>query len=243
MARKSIHDTPEYKLASREMQGWAFAHKNNYTTAIDAAKEMGVKVDGRTVKAKSNTGEMVEIPVEMNYYRIQPAKNIRVANWTSDKGKKTQVYMLKGSSPKIKSAVYVTHDDFQASDDFKALKKEVEDGAQAYYDKHHEMLKSELSKSHPQMAKKAMKELPALADGDDAAQKIYDWFNKNKFEMRGIKPGDFKGFASELKRTGHVQANFGVSSSPDAWGHTTGTSGEIDFANKKISLHGWSSDD
>lgn len=243
MARKSIHDTPEYKLASREMQGWAFTHKNNYTSAIDAAKEMGVKVDGRTVKVKANTGEMVEIPVEMNYYRIQPAKNIRVANWTDDKGKKTQVYLLKGSSPKVKSAVYVTHDDFQASEDFKALKAEIEKGAQAYFDKHHEMLKSELSKSHPPMAKKALKELPSLADGDDAAQKIYDWFKKNKFEMHGVKPEHFKGFASELKKTGHVNTNFQISARPDGYGHQTGTDGEIDFAAKKINLYGWSSDD
>jgi hypothetical protein len=243
MARKPIYDTPEYKLASRDMQGWAFTHKNNYTTAVDAAKEMGVKVDGRTVKVKANTGEMVEVPVDMNYYRIQPTKNIRVATWTDDKGKKTHVYLLKGSSPKIKSAVYVTSTDFQNSDDFKALKKEIEDGAQAYYDKHHEMLKAELSKSHPQMAKKAAKELPALADGDDAAQKIYAWFQKNKFEMRGIKPEDFKAFAAEVKKTGHIRASFEISARPDGYGHQTGTSGEIDFAGKKISLYGWSSDD
>ena len=240
--RKPIWNTPEYKLASKEMQGWAFTHKGNYKSAVDAAKEQGVKVDGRTVKVKTNTGEMFDVPVDMSLYSIQPKASIKRAYATVD-GKRVSVYLVKGTSPKNKSAQYFTYQDFERSEDFATLKKEISDAFEKDRNEHHEMLRKELAKSHPPLAKKASKELPALAKEDGAEQKIFDWFEKNGFDMHHLKPSDLKSFIKELKDSGHVTADFEISAHADSWGHQTGTSVQIDFANKKIGKYGWSSDD
>lgn len=242
MEQESIWDSPEYKLAPRDKQGWAFTHKNNYKSAVDAAKEAGIKIDGATVKVKMNNGEMHDVALVSSMYSILPAPKYKRLKHQID-GRYYDVYMVKGSGPKVKSALYFTSQDFDNSEDLQALKKKVYNAFADFKKKHHDMLKQELVKSHAPLAKKAQKELPVLADAENAEQQIFDWFKKNGFEMGHIRPTDFKEFAKELKKSGHVQAHFGVSTKPDNWGHQTGSSVEIDFANKKIRAYGWSSDD
>jgi hypothetical protein len=244
MTRTPIYNTQEYKLAPRDKQAWAFTHKDNYISSADAAKKMGVKTEGRSVKVKTNTGEMVDVPVKISFHSIVPDPGkFKWKNTSLDGKKHTTVYMVKGSSPNNKTAVYFTSEDYGNSEDLKALKREIDDAFREFHKQHHEMLKAELAKSHAPMAKKAAKELPELAKGNDATQKVFDWFKKNGFEMTHVKPEDFKNFVASLKKNGHVLAGFRISSKADGWGHQTGESVEIDFANKRIGKVGWSSDD
>jgi hypothetical protein len=242
MNNKSIYDTPEYALADSEKQRWAFTHRDNHLSAVDAAKRMGLKLDNLKATVKLNTGATMEVPFHAHFYSVVPDAQFKRVNRFENK-KYEVVYMVKGSSPKLKSAVYFTNDDFVNSDDVKKVVSDIDNAAKEFGKQHRQMLKDELTKSHAPMAKKAAKELPALADQPDAEQKVYDWFVSNKFDMGSFKPSHFKPFVNKLKRDGHISAEFGISSRPDGYGHETGTSGKIDFANKRLGMYGWSSDD
>ena len=107
MARKSIYDTQEYKLSSQENQGWAFTHKDQYTDAVTAAKKQGVKVEGRVAKVVTNTGETIEVPIVATMYDIKPSDKFPVKFFTLPGDKmQSSIFMVKGSSPKNKTAVY-----------------------------------------------------------------------------------------------------------------------------------------
>lgn len=247
-----LYDTPEYKLASREMQGWAFTHKDQYLSAEDAAKRMGVKLDNLSAKVmvtiKDKTGKQVErteereIPLLSLFYSVIPSRKFKQVHYRIN-GKQVTYYMVKGAKPDSKSAEYFTYDDFMASPDVKKIIETIDSAAKEFRKKHHEMMKAELVKSHPPAAKKAAKELPELAKEEGAVQKVYDWFVKNGYEMPHIKPEHLKSFVEDVKKSGHISSQFHVSARADGYGHQTGTSGTIDFAKKAIGLYGWSSDD
>lgn len=242
MARKPIFDTPEYKLASKEMQHWAFTHKDNYVSTADAAKRIGMKTEGRVVKVKANNGEMIDVPVIISFHSISPSEKFKQARHTDGKFY-TTAYMVKGSSPKNKTAIFFTTKDFSESEDVKALKKELDEAFRKFHDQRHEMLKKELIKSHPALAKKAAKELPDLVKTKNPEDAVFNWFNSNGFQMLHMQPSDFNEFVAEIKRTGDVPTTWRISAQADRWSHQTGVSGEIDFATKKVGKHGWSSDD
>lgn len=241
MKREAIWDTPEYKIASSEMQRWAFTHKGHYVSSEDAARQAGIKLD-RKVKVKANNGEEVELPVKLNWHSISVDPKIPQAK-ISDGSRYHTVYMISGKSPKNKTAVYVTSDELLKSPDMVAFKQEVDDAFKKHKQDHHEMLKAELVKSLPAAAKKAANAIPELAKQDDAAEKIYDWFKSNGFDMDYMKPEDFKPYAKEVAKSGHVLTSWEITAKADGYGHQTGTSGEINFTTKKIGKHGWSSDD
>jgi len=242
MSTTAIYDTPEYKLASHDMQGWAFTHKDQYLSSVDAAEKMGMKLDNLKAKVKVNTGEEVEIPVSAKFYTVFPDSKFKSVKTPID-GVYVTAYMVKGSSPKNKTAIYFTHDDFISSQDVKKIIADIDAAAKEFRKQHNDKIKAELVKSHPPAAKKASKELPSLAKEEDAVQKVYDWFVKNGFSMGHVKPEHLKNFVSSIKKDGHVSSKFSISSKSDGYGHQTGTSGEIDFNNKRVGIYGWSSDD
>jgi hypothetical protein len=255
MSNLPIYDTPEYKLASREKQHWAFTHKGQYLSAVDKAKEMGVKLDNLSAMVKVTfmdkaTGKQVEkteqqeIPIDTSFYSVHPSAKLKTVHMGTEKpGKSVTHFMLKGAKPYSKGAVYFTYDDFMASPDVKKIISEIDEATKKYMKRHNEMVKAELVKSHSPAAKKAAKELPELANQEDAAQKVYDWFVKNGFNMGHVKPEHLKHLVNDIKKDGHISSQFHVSARSDGYGHQTGTSGIIDFANKVVGLQGWSSDD
>ena len=239
--RKAIYNTPEYKLASREMQAWAFTHRGHYVSAEEAARKMGVKLDGRTVKVKCNDGVEREVDVIVSHYSILPSPKYKLIQTLID-GKHQSVYMIKGSSLKIKNPIYFTMEDFTKSKDFIDIKNEIDDAFKRYHDEHHEMLRAELRKSLPSITKRAQAELADIAK-ERGEEGVYEWFVKNGFKMPHVKPSDFKELVKSLKNTGYVISSWNVSSRPDGWGHQTGTNATIDWVKKTIGMHDWSSDD
>lgn len=237
-----IYDTPEYKLAPEEKKRWAFTHKDQYVSSIDAAKRMGVKLDDLKVHVKINTGDTIEVDAQASYYRIAPSAKYKSLRMMVN-GKYETVYMIKGTNPKQKTAEYFTLNDFDASEEVKKLAAEIMNAEKEFRKQHREMIKTELVKSHSTLAKKAMKEIPALVDQDNAEQKVYDWFVKNGFTVSYIKPEQLKSFVKDVKRTGYIDTQFNISSKPDGYGHQTGVSGKINFDTKSIYTTSWSSDD
>lgn len=237
----AIYDEPEYNLADANMKGWAFTHRDNYISPVTAAEKEGVIINDRHVAVIANTGIKIDVPVDLSHYSIIPNKKFQKAFLKKD-GKSIACYMVSGKDPKGVRSVYFTYDDFIGSEDFKQLKKEIDDAAKRFRDKHIAYLKSELAKSHAPSAKKAAKELPVLLKDGTAADAMA-WFVANDFDVHGMHESDFKNFVDIVKKSGHVPASFDISRQNDKWGHQHGISAEIDFASKKIVKHGFSTDD
>lgn len=236
----AIYDEPEYNLADMDMRGWAFTHRDNYISPIDAAEKEGVKVRDRSVAVTTNVGSSVEVPVVLSNYSMLPDKKFQRANLKKN-GKSVTCYMVTGKDPKGVRSVYFTHDDFLNSDDFVELKKEIDTAAKNFRDKHIAYLKSELNKSFAPAAKLAMKELPGLLKDGSAATAL-KWFKSNGFDLTGISEADLEPFVNIVTSTGGVTSSFTISSKT-RWGHQEGVLVRIDFHAKKIVKHGFSSDD
>jgi len=239
-SRTPIYHTQEYKLSDSETQRWAFTHKNQYTNSEDAAKAHGVKTKDRIAKVKTNTGEFVDVPVELSWHTIKPTKHQFKHTKMGDKYQ--SICMIKGSSPKIKSAVYFTQDDFNKSPDVVAFKAEVDEAFSKHHEKHHEDMKLEMTKRLPAMAKLALKELPEVIE-KDGVDGVDQWFKKNGFTMLHVDKNIFKNFVGLWNKEKFIVSDWSVSSEPDGWGHQKGVSAKIDFAKKTITSYGWSSDD
>jgi hypothetical protein len=236
----AIYNEPEYNLADMDMRGWAFTHRDNYISPIDAAEKEGVKVRDRSVPVTTNAGTTVEVPVVLSQYSMLPDKKFTKAILKKD-GKRIECYMVSGKDPKGVRSVYFTHNDFLNSDGFVELKKEIDTAAKKFRDKHIAHLKSELSKSLAPSAKRAMAELPALLKDGSAADAVR-WFKSEGFDLSGMQESDFQPFVDHVKKNGDVTSTFDISVQA-RWGHQDGVGVRIDFAGKKFVKHGWSSDD
>ena len=240
--RPHITDTQEYKLAPHDKRAWAFTHRDNYKSSEEAAAAVGIKTKGRKIKVQTNTGDEHEIEVDIHYYAIKPTAAYKKV-WANVGGRSHEyVYMIKGGNPKGKTAIWFTEKMMQDSPGFIAPKKEITDAWDKYKDEQHEMLKKELAKSHAPVAKKAIEELPAIAEKDGAAG-VHEWFRKNKFDIDHLKDEDFEDLVKSLKKNGHVISDWTIASRPDGFGHQEGTNAMIDWHGKRIGRYGWSSSD
>lgn len=239
----AIYDTPEYYLASQEKRGWAFTHPGRYISIEDLAKKYDIELSNLTATVLCNDGEHRKIDV---VFKVVPSpdetKYKRLFTSIDGSAKKRTVYMIKGSKPTLKSAIFFTQEDFNESNDIKALLKKLQNAQKDYAEAHHEMLKSELRKSHAEAAKRAASELPAIVK-KDGEEGVYDWFVSNKFKLGSLKAADFKNYVAKIKRDGHVSSSFELKSGSDNYGHSQGTSVEIEWDKKTFNVFGWSSDD
>ena len=246
MKNDAIYNTQEFLLATPEKRDWAFTHKDQNVSVVDAARKIQVDLDLDNLKAnvQLNTGEILEISIKTDFYSTTPAKEftyIPAGRW---KTVKESCYMVSGSSPISKNAVYFKTHDLMNSEDVKNILGILKDAHHQFSMKTREMILAELSASHPLLAKKALKEFIEFSKVEGTDQKIYDWFVTHNFKMpSNIKPHDFKNYVAEISRTGKVSSTIHINYTNDKWSHTKGVSAEIDFANMKITSYSWSSDD
>lgn len=238
-----LHDLPEYSVANSEMRMKAASTPELFGYAIQNAEKMGLKISDQTVMVICNDGLEHTVPLSINFANIVPdAKLKRVL--TDKNGKRVAAFMLKGSSPKVKSAIYFTAEDFENSETLIALKQAVLDKNEEYRDGVIKRIQEDLQRNLPEIAKTAMSELPnIIKNAVDKNQAAYDWFKDNGFEIVGLTPSKFDRFVSHVNDTSLVPSSYVISVEDDKWGHTLGASIEIDFAMKKISTCVWSSDD
>lgn len=238
----AIYDTHEYKLSSDDMKGWAFTHRDNYITGPEAARRMGVKMDGREATVITNLGNTVKVPIKFNTWTVEPTGLHRVIQHSN--GKAETLYMLKGKNPKGARSEYFSAADLHNSEEFKRFNQEIEQARQEFVQQHKKMLRAELNKKLPPVARAAAAELQPLANGTQPATAILKWFASHGFDVKSIKHPDefFAGLIAQLK-AGNMTRSWQLTSGPDGYGHQTGTQAVIDFENKKFSSYGWSSDD
>jgi len=234
---KKIYSSQEYALSNQEMKNWAFTHADNYISAAEAAERVGMDLKDRSVQVVANTGQAVEVPVDISMYDIRPAKKLKIAQ-ASVAGSRLPVVLIKGSSPAVKSAIWVTMDDFKNSDGLRELKQQIATAVQTFKDHHYEELRGALEKSLPALAKRAAHELINLKSADA----IWAWFKKNGWDMGPLGPEVFDSMLSSMQRTGVVPRVFKLSSA-QRWGHMEGTACEIDFEKKQFHIVAWSSSD
>lgn len=238
-----LHDLPEYSIATSEMRMRAASTPELFGYAIQNAEKMGLKISDQTVLVRCNDGLEHTVPMSVKFSNIAPdAKLKRV--FVDKNGKRVAAIMLKGSSPKVKSAIYFTTEDFENSEGLIGLKQAVLDKNEEYRDGVIKRIRDDLRKNLPEIAVIAMNELPnIIKSAADKSQAAYDWFKNNGFEIVGLTPSKLDPFVSHVNDTSLVPSSYVISVEDDKWGHTLGASVEIDFAMKKISTCVWSSDD
>jgi len=238
-----LHDLPEYSIATSEMRMKAASTPELFGYAIQNAEKMGLKISDQTVMVVCNDGLEHAVPLSVKFANIGPdAKLKRVL---ADKnGKRVAAFMLKGSSPKVKSAIYFTAEDFENSETLIELKQTVLIKHEEFRDGVITRIREDLRRNLPEIAVIAMNKLPnIIRNAVDKSQAAYDWFKDNGFEMVGVTPSKFERYVVYVNDTGLIPSSYVISSGDDKWGHTQGTSIEVDFVAKKISMSIWSSDD
>lgn len=215
---------------------------DQYIDPRSAAEKAGIQVDGRTVKVKANTGDMIDVLVKIAFYSISPDPKYKRVAGPGDSAGIYNAFMVRGSSTKIKSAIYFTLKDFNNSEDLKKLKEQVDEAFNNYHETRKDRILATLEKRLHKNAHIVLRDLPSIIKYGNP-QTVYDWFVKNGYDMKHFTPDYFKGYIKKYQAEGVIPRTWGITSAPDKWGHETGTSAEIDFPSKKIKVFGWSSDD
>lgn len=225
-----VWEMPEYQMSTDEYKQWATNKGYPNFTGKEILDKLGVSKP--KVKVKTNTGEEVEVDLD-----VRNSWNVRLnlpSQYTKVDGKYKTVYMVKGSSPKNKTAVFITDEDVRESPDFKEFSKKMSAAMKEVQDEYFSGLQLELRKNLSPAAKKAISDNVLKFIEDKDFKKLHDWFVAQKF----ADVPDPKELESMSKLSGYIKT-----SRPDGWGHTTGSAIQIDWKNKKFSEHGWSSDD
>ena len=234
-----IQDVPEFWLVNRAAQQAAMNDSRLHGYPIKNAEKLGLKIEERHVAVVCNDGQKHNVPLSLNFQFIIWGKSLKKGLIEVD-GKRVPVVMLLGSSPKVKSALYFKVADFEHSEDLKRLKEEIQNKHESYQQQVIRDIQANLLQKLSETAKHAQRELPNLMDDP---QKVFEWFKNHEFDLRAISAENFKSFIDRYNETGFIHTTFVVCSYKDKWGHTQGTSCEIDFEAKKVSLSIWSSDD
>jgi hypothetical protein len=238
----NIQDTPEFHISTGEMRMKASSTRELFNYPIQNAVKMGLKISDQTVMVKCNDGIEHEVPVVASFNTVA-ISNLKRVSIEKD-NRKVLGYMLKGSSPKVKSAIYFAASDFDNSEGLKQLNKTILDMHLEYKSGIVKQIQEELRSNLPDIAKDAMDQLPKIIkNAADKNQAAFDWFKDNGFIMLGVTVQSFTPFVKHSLETGYVVSSFTTSAVDDKWGHTKGVSVEIDFSTKKISTSIWSSDD
>lgn len=248
--QQPVYATELYQLSSQEHRGIVFTHRDQYTGIGQIVRNAGL-TGPYDIEVTTNKGNKITIQVAWkDQHHFAPVVDYyRTTVLSLKSGYHEWAWMIKGKNPKGVRSEFFTMDDLKANQKYAELEKLVNQAHAKFRQQHFDNMQQYLLDNLPEMAKVARFEVVQSVLGatnkESAVETVINWFTSNGFNANALNNPQayFTGLVDYIQANKCLTSSWSLEDKPDGYGHRCGVTAIIDFANRKLTTQGWSSDD